>query len=279
MKKSTSKKTESKRKGLTIDHDGYFWEAFRAERLAKAFLKKVLPKETLARLDLNRLTVERRHLTDELFKKTIADTVYKVPIKGTKRHVDFFVIVEHKSFQDFLTIFQLWGYVYRICRQEFQAATDREEVKAGYRLPPVVAIIVHHGKSKFQGKTELAELFVQLPGLEDHLPKLQAILFDLNLIDDDGPVLNDPETPELRVVLMVMKLVFRRDAALKFKDVLEALKPISDDPAMRRLIRTTWVYLANNAKHLKNNINDLLGTFQDVLGEKIMSTMVEIWKA
>ena len=47
---------------------------------------------------------------------------------------------------------------------------------------------------------------------------------------------------------------------------------------MRRLIRATWVYLTNNAKHLKQNIEISRGTFEEVVGEKIMSTMVEIWK-
>ena len=58
-----------------------------------------------------------------------------------------------------------------------------------------------------------------------------------------------------------------------------ALKPYSDDPGMRRVIRMTWVYLANNARHLKRGFDTLLGTFEEVIGEKIMSTLVEMWKA
>jgi hypothetical protein len=193
--------------------------------------------------------------------------------------VNFFVVIEHKSYQDFLTIFQLWGYVYRICRQEFLAAQERDEDKADYRLPPVVAVIVYHGESKFRGATELSELFLPLPGLEHHLPRLQAILFDLNSIADNDPLLNDPEVPELKVVLMVLKTVFRQDVALKIQDVLRELKPYSDDPAMRRIIRATWIYLAHNAKHLRRNFDTFIDTVQEVVGEKIMPTMVEIWKA
>jgi len=161
----------------------------------------------------------------------------------------------------------------------FQAAQKRGETKADYRLPPVVAIILYHGKSKFRGKTELSELFFPLPGLEKYLPKLQAILVDLSTIDGDDPLMNDPEVPELRVVLMVLKMVFRRDIVPKIKEVLQELKPYSDDPVMRRLIRATWVYLANNAKHLRRNFDTLLGTFEEVVGEKVMSTLVEMWKA
>jgi len=264
---------------LKLTHNDYFQEAFQTKRFAQAFLKKKLPKETLDRLNLKKLTTEKQHLTDELFKKTFADVVYRVPIKGTKEYVSFFIVIEHKSRQDYLTVFQLWGYVYQICRREFLAAQKRGETNADYRLPPVIAIILYHGKSKFQGKTELSELFATLPGLKDYLPKLQAILVDLSTIDDDDPLMNDPEVPELRVVLMVLKMVFRRDVVPKIKEVLEELKPYSDDPVLRRIIRATLVYLANNAKHLKRDFDTVLDTFKEITGEKDMPTMVQIWKA
>ena len=266
-------------KNLKLTHNGYFQETFQIKRFARAFLGKVLPKATLACLNLKRLTVEKRDMADELFKGVIADVVYRVPVKGTKKFVNFFIVIEHKSRQDFLTIFQLWCYVYQICRLEFLAAKKRGETKADYRLPPVIAIILYHGQSKFQGKTELSDLFAPLPGLEQYLPKLQAILFDLSTIDDDDPIMNDPEVPELRVVLMVLKMVFRRDVVPKIKEVIQELKPYSDDPAMRRFIRMTWVYLANNAKHLKRGLNTILDTFREITGEKDMPTMVQIWKA
>ena len=266
-------------KNLKLTHDGYFQETFQIKRFARAFLGKVLPKATLALLNLKKLTFEKREMTDELFKGVVADIVYRVPIKGTKEYVNFFVVIEHKSRQDFLTIFQLWCYVHHVCRREFLAAKKQGKTNTDYRLPPVIAIILYHGESKFQGKTELSDLFAPLPGLEKYLPKLQAILVDLSTIDDDDPLMNDPEVPELRVVLMVLKMVFRRDIVPKIKEVLQELKPYSDDPTMRRLIRATWVYLANNAKHLKRDFDTILDTFKEITGEENMSTMVQIWRA
>ena len=119
---------------LKLTHDGYFREAFQIKRFAIAFLRKKLPKETLACLNLNKLTAEKREMTDDLFKGVVADVTYRVPIKGTKKCVNFFVVVEHKSRQDFLTIFQLWCYVYHICRQVFRAAQKRGETKADFGL-------------------------------------------------------------------------------------------------------------------------------------------------
>lgn len=215
-----------------MTHDGYFWEAFRLKRIAKAFLKKTLPEETLERLDLDGLEVEKNDLVDKFFKKTVADVIYRVPIKNTDGHVNFLLSSNINSYTDHLTIFQIWGYLYLICRLVYKAAKDRKNVGAEFLLPPVVAIILHHGRSGFKGETELADLFWQLPGIRTFLPHLRAILFDLNEIDDDDQALNDPETPEFRGVMMVLKCIFRRDVGIKISDVLEETKPFSNDPAM-----------------------------------------------
>jgi hypothetical protein len=264
---------------LKLTHDGYFRETFQTHRIARAALKKVLPKATIPHLDLDGLTVVERQRSDAVFKELSADVIYKVPVKGTKEYVNFFVVMEHKSRQDYQTVFQLWGYVYRVCYQEFLAAKKQGEDMASYRLPPIVAIIVFHGRSAFKGVTELAEWFLPLPGLEPYLPRLQAVLFDLSTINDDDPILNDPDVPELKVVFMVLKTVFRKDVVMKVSEVLRALKPHSDDPTTRRIIIATWIYLTNNAEHLRRDFETFLGTVQEVTGEKDMPTMVEIWKA
>jgi hypothetical protein len=66
---------------------------------------------------------------------------------------------------------------------------------------------------------------------------------------------------------------------LKVTDVLQELKPHSDDPAMRRIILATWIYLVNNAEHLRRNLAAMLGTFKEIIGDEEMPTMVEVWKA
>jgi len=238
----------------------------------------VLPDELLACLDLEGLTAEPRYITDELFKKLIADVIYRVPIKGTDNHIDFFVITEHKSYNDFLTIFQLWGYVLHVIRQEYKAADDAKKVNADYLLPPVVAIILHHGESKFTGKTELSELFLQLPGIEKYLPKLQAILVDLNTIADDD-VSNDPDAPELKLVLMALKLIFHKDASTKLTEILEESKSISDDPIFQDVVRMVWHYFVASAKYEEHDYNTLYNTIKKIVEVEPMPTMLERWTA
>ena len=116
-----------------------------------------------------------------------------------------------------------------------------------------------------------------MPGLERYLPRMQAILFDLSTIDDNDPILNDPEVPELRIVLMVMKIVFRSDVVPKLKEVLEEMKPYSDDPEMRRVIQTTFAFLVNNVKFFKEHPKELIGMFQEFMGDDVMTTIIDTW--
>lgn len=277
----SKKKVTHKAKKFLLKHDGYFREAFETIRIAKAFLKKALPQEALVELDLDQLAIEKRHFNDELFKEKIADVVYRVPIKGCEEneYIEFFVILEHKSYSDNFVIFQLWCYVFHLCRLIFQRAKDKKQANSEFKFSPVVAIIVHHGESRFHGVTELSQLFFSLPGLKKYLPRLEAILFDLNAIEDDAPKLNDPDTPELKAIFMVLKVVFRQDIAPTLREVLRTLKPYSDDPTTRRLIRLSYIYLANSAKYWEQNCEAMLQTFQEIEGGETMPTMIENWIA
>ena len=243
-------------------------------RLARGFLRFTLPSDLREHLDLNGLTIEPRHKTDDVFRDRISDVVYRVPIKNTIHHVDFFVICEHKSSNDLWTIFQLWVYVYLVIQQEYRKVADAGTIPADYRLPPVIAIILHHGESRFTGKTELSELFLKLPGIEKSLPKLQAVLVDLSAIEDED-VPEDPEVPELKLVLTALKVVFRKDVTTKITEILEELKPLSEDPIIQDIIRTVWHYLVNSATYMEQDYNILYETINSIVEVESMPTMIE----
>jgi len=244
------------------------------KRLAKGFLRVVLPGGLREHLDLDGLSIEPRHKTDDVFRDRVSDIVYRVPIKNTVHHIDFFVILEHKSGNDLWTIFQLWVYVYLVIQQEYRKVANAGTVPADYRLTPVIAMILHHGESRFTGKTELSELFLKLPGIEKYLPKLQAVLFDLSALEDDD-VPEDPEVPELKLVLTALKVVFRKDVSAKITEILEELKPISDDPIIQDIIRTVWHYLVNSATYMEQDYNILYETINSIVEVESMPTMLE----
>jgi hypothetical protein len=274
-----SDKPEQSTELRQLDHNGFFTNTFQMKRLAKGFLRVTLPGKLRKHLDLDGLTIEPTHLTDDVFTDRYADVIYRVPIKGTGHHVDFFVILEHKSYNDLWTIFQLWQYVALVCRLGFKTANEENRVNANYRLPPVIAIILHHGESRFTGKTELSELFLQLPEIEKYLPKLQAVLFDLNAIEDDD-VPFAPEVPELKLVLTALKVVFRKDVTTKITEIFEELKPLTDnDPVIQDIIRTVWHYLVYSATYTERDYGILHEIINSIVEVETMPTMLERRKA
>ena len=139
-------------------------------------------------------------------------------------------------------------------------------------------MILHHGESRFTGKTELSELFLKLPGIEKYLPKLQAVLFDLSSLEDDD-VPEDPEVPELKLVLTALKVVFRKDVSTKITEILEELKPISDDPIIQDIIRTVWHYLVYSAAYTEQDYGILHGIINSIVEVEAMPTTFEKWSA
>jgi hypothetical protein len=259
-----------------LQHSAFFELTFEMLMLAQAFLRCVLPAKLLARLDIEALTIEPKKLFDVLFKETRADVIYRVPIRDSAMHIDFFIILEHKSFDDFWTIFQVFCYVARLCEREFKTAKEEGRVDKSYRLPPVIVIIIHHGETRFTGSLELDELFYDVPEIRNLLPKMKAILVDLSVMDESA-IPNDPNVPELKAVLMILKVIFSKEVGVKAKEVFEELKPFSEQPKYRSLIRLICVYLASSAKHLKSRQDELVQVIQTVVGEKNMSTLYELW--
>ncbi|MDR2756638.1 MAG: Rpn family recombination-promoting nuclease/putative transposase [Planctomycetaceae bacterium] len=259
-----------------LPHSTFFELTFEMLMLAQAFLRSILPETLLARLDIDHLTLAPKKMYDVWFKETRADVVYRVPIRDSITYIDFFIILEHKSFDDFWTILQVFCYAARICEREFRTAEEKGLIDKSYRLPPVIVIIIHHGETQFTGSIELDKLFYDLPEIQELLPKMKAILLDLSVMDESA-IPSDPNVPELKAVLMILKVIFSKDVGVKAKDVFEELKPYSDNPKYRYLIRLICIYLANNAQHLKNQPVKLEQVIQTIVGEKDMSTLYELW--
>ena len=254
--------------------------------LGIAFLKKKLPRKLRRHLDLDKLTVEKTKFRDKLFRETRPDIVYKVPICKTNDYISFYVIIEHKSFDDHSAIYQIWQYISQLCVQEVKKRLTDPKTKQrkawpkNFRLSPIIPIILHHGNLPFTGETQLAKLFHSLPGVEEHLPHLQAILVDLSVIEEDK-LPRDPNAPELHVVLLIMKVVFSKSKITlkrKFRQILNELQPYSQNPKYYELIRKLWYYVLYNADKLtETDYEEIETEIKDTIGDNTMPTLAQMF--
>jgi hypothetical protein len=269
-----------------LTHDAFFEETFGMPSLGSAFLKRVLPRKLRKQLDFDQLTVVKTKFRDVLFRETRPDIVYNVPIIGSDEYVSFHVIVEHKSFDDHSAIYQVWQYVAQLCVQDVEKRLidpkmkKRRKWSKNFRLSPIIPIILHHGEKPFTGETQLVNLFYPLPGAEEYLPHLQAILVDLSAIEE-GNLPRDPNAPELHVVLLIMKVIFSKDKkTLKhgFFAILDELNPYSQNPRYYELIRKLWHYTLYNARKLtETDYEEFEPAVQKTIGDDNMPTLVEIF--
>ena len=147
-------------------------------------------------------------------------------------------------------------------------------------MPADGEVIAHNrpcatfGESRFTGKTELSELFLKLPGIDKYLPKLQAVLVDLSAIGDEN-IPEDPDVPELKLVLTALKMVFRKDITTKITEILEELKPLTNDPIIRDIVRSVWHYLVYSAAYSEQDYNILYETINNIVEIDTMPTIIE----
>jgi len=263
-----------------LPHDAFFKATFAMQDFAKAFVKHILPKKLVAKLNIEKLTVEKLEFRDDLFRGLFPDIVYRVPIKGVRGSVCVHTVIEHKAQNDQMAIFQLSRYVMQLCDHEVRTAKEQKKLNRRFRLSPIIPILLHQGLSAFTGPTQLADMFYPVEGTERYLPKLQAVLVDLTKIDEKR-LPRDPETPELYVVLLIMKVIFSKDRATllsKWQEILDELKPYSEMPKYRRLIRLFWYYTGyNTTKLTETDYKEIEADIRKNTGDDTMPTLAQIF--
>jgi predicted transposase/invertase (TIGR01784 family) len=98
-------------------HDRFFKASWSRLEVAQGFLAHYLPTEVQAVLDLNSLSLTKDSFIDEALQGHYSDLLYQVTRQDGKGAY-VYVLLEHKSYADRWTVFQLLRYIVRIWEQE-----------------------------------------------------------------------------------------------------------------------------------------------------------------
>jgi predicted transposase YdaD len=186
--------------GQPTPHDSVFRQVFGVPENAASQLRAVLPPGLAGRLDLGRLTRVPASFVDEALKWRHSDLLFTAPLDGRDAYV--YVLVEHQSSTDPLMAFRMLRYFTRIWDHHL-----RDHPRAR-QLPAVIPLVVHHGRSRWAGPVQLAELIDLDPAakqaMQPYLPQFEFLLDDLAGID--GAQLRDRElTPSALITLLLLK--------------------------------------------------------------------------
>ena len=143
MKKHLNQNKKNTRKPPRCSHDTFFKLIFSDPKLAKELLELLFTKAERKVFNLDDIRLEK-----DTHKKKLADIVLSFSLKNSKQRIEFFIILEHKSYNDKDSHNQILKYLY----------TFRELIiKQTGRAKPIIPALFFHGKQDLKLKKSLQE--------------------------------------------------------------------------------------------------------------------------
>ncbi|MFZ0545762.1 MAG: Rpn family recombination-promoting nuclease/putative transposase [Candidatus Promineifilaceae bacterium] len=248
---------------LRNPHDLFFRETFSHVEVAHDFIEQYLPAEVVAALDLDTLELQKDSFIDADLREHFSDLLYQVRLQdGTEANVYF--LLEHKSSPDALVAFQLLRYMVRIWERAL-----REKANS---LPPIVPIVVYHGREKWQISENFTGLFEGPEALRPYWPNYRYELQDLNQLDESdirGNLL-------LKATLLTLMRSFDPDLAERLVDIFSYLAGLANRKIAVEFLQVVIIYISTTAKEMTvEQVSSAIDTAFKDDGGAIMGGFVE----
>jgi predicted transposase/invertase (TIGR01784 family) len=196
-------------------------------------------------------------------REHFSDLLYRVRLQnGDEANV--YLLLEHKSSPDAWVALQLLRYMVRIWERARQ-----EKVKT---LPPIIPVVVYHGRETWQVSENFDGLFVGPEDFRPYWPNFRYELQDLNQIDESsiqGNLL-------LRAALLTLMRSFDPNFPDRLTDIFKYVAGLPDRNMAIEFLQIVVIYVSVVAKDVtaEKVSNAIDAAFKDD-GDAIMSGFVE----
>jgi len=241
---------------LKHPHDSFFKKLFDNEENIRDFLKAYLPKSLAQHIDFESIQITDTEKENKKHKKYYLDLSVDCQIQETQSKI--YIIFEHKSYQDKLTLMQVLNY----CLTIWEAEIENNQ----HYLTPIIPYIFYHGKSRSNLKSNFRDYFEANPALEGYLMDFKFVIFDTTQIENHD-IIKGIDNLYLSASLLLMKNIFRDIQDLK--PILKKIVTLDDD----RVIRL-FEYIVVNKEIEKEQFREIL---LEVKGEEKMATLAQRW--
>jgi hypothetical protein len=106
---------------------------------------------------------------------------YRTRLGGRRRTLTLYILIEHQSEPDVLMVLRVLEYLEQIYKGQVRAGQQGGRARGGFRLRPVLPIVLYTGQRRWEALTRLAGLVEG--GDEDFadvLPRLQPLFLSLS---------------------------------------------------------------------------------------------------
>ena len=253
---------------LSTPHDRYFRETFARPEIARDFLRNYLPPEIRARLELSTLSLSKESFVDPDLRQHFSDLLYEIETVGNDPGY-VYLLFEHKSYPDPLTVFQMLRYCVRIWERALRADSSLTQ------LPPIIPLLVYHGEQTWNAPRDMIELLAGDEAFHIYGPRFSCSLLDLSPWSETeikGKIL-------LRVVLQAFRSVRNpRLGQEQLPQMLELLAQLTEKESAVEYIQTLLVYLGAASPHL--TAEEVQAALEETIakeGEQLMPTLASKW--
>ncbi|MCD6294905.1 MAG: Rpn family recombination-promoting nuclease/putative transposase [Deltaproteobacteria bacterium] len=251
---------------ISNPHDRFFKETFSRMESARDFVLHYLPSEVTALLDLESLEATKDSFVGKDLMERFSDMLYCVNLRQG-RQAYIYLLFEHKSSPEPLIHLHLLRYMVKIWEQGLKQGKT-------WPLPPILPIVVYHGKPKWKVSVDSHTLFAPPDALKRYTPDFRYLLFDLSRYRDEeikGVVI-------LKVGLLLLKHIFSEDLGSRLPEILGLLSHLSDKDSGIEYLETILRYLASGTDRVSgDDIGKAVTGIIEGGGENIMPTLAEQW--
>ncbi len=235
-------------------HDSFFKQLMTDPVLIKDFIKSVLPKDLVKFFDLDSLKIIDTEKTNRKYKKYYLDISAECKLQDKDSEV--YIVFEHKSYADKLTLIQILNYF---------SVVWEEDLRAGRNPKPIIPIIFYHGKAKFGLPVKFSEYFNVSKKLKKYLLDFEVQLFDTNAYENEE-LLKFSDNMYLIASLLMFKNIFKNIDEMK--PVLKRTLEIETEKGMLIL---DYFLMARDIK--EDELNELI---KEIGGDK-MPSLAQRW--
>jgi predicted transposase/invertase (TIGR01784 family) len=249
---------------INTPHDNAVQKFLQEIDTARSLFKEYLPEEITALLDLDSLEYMKEKFVDETLAKYYSDFLYKVNFKD---RIDgfIFLLLEHKSWPARFTAFQALKYIVHVW-DLYLANHDRAKY-----LPPVIPLVLYHGKNKWNLDTRFSRLFKKPGPLKVFIPDFKFLLLDISHEPDE----NIRGNPILQILLKTLKYIFKPGIKNKLPEIIQLFEKIKNKNNALDYLAALINYLVSTAGNLDNEEIEVNVSKVFSEGGKIMATIAE----
>ncbi|HKV08679.1 MAG TPA: Rpn family recombination-promoting nuclease/putative transposase [Thermoanaerobaculia bacterium] len=217
------------RKGGNSEHDHGYKLLFSQPLLVEELVRGFLPGPWVDRLDFTSLQKAGSSVITDDLRERHDDVIWKVRWRdGHEEHWFWiYLLLELQSTPDPFMAVRMLTYVGLL----LQELIREKKLEPGRLLPPVLPVVLYHGKPRWRTSLHLSGLFAPAPEeVKGHLPQIRYRLLDAGQLPLHHPDLRD----NLVAALLRLETTEAREAAARVRE-LDLLVP-AGEKELRRIL-------------------------------------------